>query len=194
MSGSVAVVTLTIPPRAELLARAVASVVAQTRLPDEHLILCDHRGEGQVALRNRALRMVQTDWIAFLDDDDQLLPRHLEALLEHAEATRADLVYPGYEIEDGDDVLGMFGHPFDPQRLKRGNFIPITHLCRADLVRRVGGFPRCPQEWTDEGTADWGLLLRLLKAGATFSHLAERTWIWNLHHPSTRGISWRAAS
>lgn len=189
---SVTVVTLTIPPRTELLARAVASVAAQTRQPDEHLILCDHKAEGQVALRNRSLDMIQTEWFATLDDDDQFLPRHLEALLEHAAATSADLVYPGYEMEDGPDPVGRFGHPFDPLELRRGNFIPITHLVRTELVRQVR-FPLCPQEWPDEGDADWGMLLRLTKAGAKFSHLPERTWRWNYRPNTTRGISWRAA-
>lgn len=193
-------VTLTIPPRTADLARCIESVAAQTRAPEEHLILCDHRAEGQVALRNRALGMIQTEYTAFLDDDDWLLPRHVEALLEHAEATGADLVYPGYEMnpdlyEDPRyDPLGMFGRPFDSESLARANYIPITHLCRTESMREVGGFPG-PDEWrqagcTDEGDADWGLLNRLYRAGAKIVHLPERTWVWSLRPGTTRGISW----
>ena len=193
MRPGVTVVTLTIPPRTSDLARCIESVAAQTRAPEEHLILCDHRAEGQVALRNRALAMIQTEYTAFLDDDDWLLPRHVEALLEHAEATGADLVYPGYEI-DGHDPLAMFGKVFDPVDLRRANYIPITHLCRTQAMRDVGGFPLCPQEWYDEGDADWGLLLRLVQAGRTIVHLPERTWHWNLRDHTTRGISWKATA
>lgn len=190
MRAGITVLTPTIPPRTAELARAIRSVAAQTYRPSDHLITCDHRAEGQVAIRNRMLRAVTTDWIAFLDDDDEFLPHHLDRLLEHAHSTGADLVYPWFRVQGGTDPLGAFGKPFDPVAIRSANYIPVTHLCRTELAQDVM-FPRCPDEWPDEGCADWGFLLHLLDAGATFSHLPEVTWVWHRWRGSTAGKPWR---
>lgn len=187
----VTVITPTIPPRTALLSEAIASVAAQSRPADEHMIYVDNKAEGQVAMRNRMLPAVTTEWFAFLDDDDRLLPNHLEALIACAEETGADLVYPWFTVEGGTDPLGAFGRDFDAEGLRRANYIPVTHLCRTELARDVGGFPRCPEEWHNEACADWGFLLRLLDAGATFHHLPEITWTWRYHAANTLGKPWK---
>lgn len=190
MRAGVTVLTPTIPPRMSELARAVRSVAGQTHHPADHLIVCDHLAEGQVAIRNRMLRAVTTEWIAFLDDDDEFLPHHLDRLLEHAQGTGSDLVYPWFRVHGGTDPLGAFGKPFDPVGIRSANYIPVTHLCRTELAQDAM-FPRCPDEWPDEGCADWGFLLRLLDAGATFSHLPEVTWVWHHWRGNTAGKPWR---
>jgi glycosyltransferase involved in cell wall biosynthesis len=189
----ITVITPSIPPRRHLLAVAVASVAEQTLLPDAHIVSIDHKAEGQVAIRNRAIEACDTEWIAFLDDDDRFLPNHLRALAMHQETTGADLVYPWFNVEGGTDPLGAFGKPFDPEGLESANYIPVTHLCRTELAKDVGGFPLCPEEWHDEGCADWGFLLRLKHAGAKFAHLPEITWVWRHHAANTSGRPWRAA-
>lgn len=180
---SVAVVIPTIPGRHHELRRAVESVQAQST-PATIVIEFDGDREGAAAARNRALQRVQTDWVAFLDDDDLFKPDHLRACARHATLTGADVVYPWF---DGEDDIGMFGVPFDATLLRRRNFIPVTALARTDLVRKVGGFVEHPDANGDP-CEDWGLWLSLLDAGAVFSHLPQRTWI---RHPGgTRGRGW----
>lgn len=65
--------------------RAVASVHAQTLQPNTIRVLADTKLEGAAATRNRALLDVDTPWVAFLDDDDEMLPQHLERLWQRAE-------------------------------------------------------------------------------------------------------------
>lgn len=170
---NISVVIPTIPARAEELVRAVASVHSQAYpVADVHIVPDDH-GEGAEATRNRGLGLVQTEFVAFLDDDDELKPYHLRACARHMALTDADVVYPGF---DGDDPTGMFGKAFDPLLLLRHNYIPVTVLARIELVRSVGGFEAHPDENGDP-CEDWGLWLKLLAAGAKFSHLPQRTWI-----------------
>jgi glycosyltransferase involved in cell wall biosynthesis len=52
--------------------------------PDEHL--------GSAEARNAGVRLAGAPWVAFLDDDDEWLPRKLEAQLRTARASRAQ--YP----------------------------------------------------------------------------------------------------
>lgn len=206
---SVGVAIPSIPARPDMLARALSSVTIQTRLPDQISVVIDHDHRGAAPTRNRAWQALQTDWVAFMDDDDELLPHHLERLLGHAEETGADLVYPwfhlnqlraggfiraesdgaGFLLVDGEDAEGR---PFDEKAktwiLETGNFIPVTLIVRRSLLAEVGGFPTPgTEEWPHPTCEDWGCWQRLLRAGATFSHLPERTWIWRHHGRNTSG-------
>lgn len=192
MKTDVSVVIPHIPVRKERLIRAVASVMIQTHQPDAVHVVVDNEHRGATDTRNRGLAAVDTTWVAFVDDDDELLPEHLAKLLAHANETGADLVYPWFIIKGSTDPLGRFGVPFDADALRENNYIPVTVLVRTDLVKKVGGFVPLggPAAWAP--CEDWGCWLRLLDAGATFSHLPERTWIWNHwgYNTSGRGDRW----
>lgn len=193
----------TIPPRAAMLQRAIVSVTDQTWPPEWISVALDTRGEGAAATRNRALETVKSEWVAFLDDDDQFLPHHLERLVAHADLTGADLVYPWYEgininlfaVPDVDGI-GMV-HPKGREwdwRLEKhlrtqGNFIPVTVLARTELIQRVGGFKGSDDPTVDQ-TDDWRCWIAMLDAGATFAHLPEATWRWNGHPGHTSGRRW----
>lgn len=181
---TITVVVATIPPRADLLARALASVATQTLPPAEVVVECDTDRLGAAATRNRALERVATEWVAFLDDDDELYPDHLRALARCARLTGTDVVYPGYDADV--DPTGMFGVPFDPVLLRRANYIPVTVLARTDAVRAAGGFQPHPDRNGDP-CEDWGLWLAMLDRGARFVHLPRRTWRWHNRGDSTRG-------
>jgi glycosyltransferase involved in cell wall biosynthesis len=215
--ATVAVCVPTIPQRRELLSRAVASVQRQDVRDGVRVVgqvVVDVDGDGAAATRNRAWRDADpdADWLAFLDDDDELYSDHVQRCLDHAVETGADLVYPWFHIVDagGNDVtfndplrapveghyVTPFGVPFDDalrtELLTRNNFIPVTVLVRRSLVADVGGFPiPGSPEWGDNCCEDWGLWRRLLNAGAVFAHLPERTWAWHWHGNNTSGRSWK---
>jgi hypothetical protein len=211
--STVAVCIPTIPTRERLLARAVQSVGEQTRPPDEVRVAIDDQGLGAAQTRNLAWQTAApTDWVAFLDDDDVLRNRHLERLLHCAEVTKADLIYPWFNIVNakGEDMtnrdplriqigqrrLSPFGLPFGPEHetelRTRNNFIPVTVLIRRSLLEETGGFPSLNSpEWPENCCEDWGLWRRLLDVGATFAHLPERTWLWTWHGTNTSGRPWK---
>src|SRR5438105_753578 len=120
MIPGITVAIPSIPPRAAMLGRALASVLAQ-ELPAEAVsIAVDTGRQGAAVTRDRALRAVRTEWVAFLDDDDILLPEHLRVLMDGAAESGADYVYSYFTIVDGDgnelsgaDPLDLFGVPFD---------------------------------------------------------------------------------
>lgn len=184
MTHDVTVSIASIPPRAKMLARALASVTAQTLQPAAIVVEIDHDRVGSVATKNRALTKVDTEWTAFLDDDDQFLPEHLEKLRRAAERTGADVVYPIPVRVGAPDILLRFGLPFCPDSLRRGNYIPTTSLVRTRVAQRAGGFQLCTGQTRYN---DWGLYLAMLDAGAKFVHLPERTWVWNIHGGNTSG-------
>lgn len=182
----ITVVIPTIPTRQPLLERALASVRAQT-LPAVGLVVAlDLDREGAAATRNRALERVTTDWVAFVDDDDELYPEHLKLLARFVQLSKVDVAYPGYDCDTDVDPVGMFGVPFDPLLLERANYVPVTVLARTEAVRAAGGFQPHPDANGDP-CEDWGLWLAMSKAGARFGHLPVKTWRWHNAGESTRG-------
>jgi glycosyltransferase involved in cell wall biosynthesis len=203
---SVAVVVPTIPGREAELARALASVRAQTRKPDQVVVERDSLRTGAWEARNRALARVTADVVAWLDDDDELKPNHLRACMRVMEQSpeRPDLVYPAPVVRGTDptavSVQGVWRSPwgvrFGPEQAahirRAASFIPMTHVVRTAAVRAVGGF-RAGYEVDTEGIGrryrgeDEDYLIRLLDAGAVFEHLDARTWIWHRDGPRTAG-------
>lgn len=200
--STVAVSVASIPPRAQMLARALASVCRQTRPVNQISVHVDHAGEGAAEAKNRALAAVTADWVAFLDDDDELLPHHIDHLVTFAEDTGADLVYPWFQgvnstglfaiPNEAGEIVNPAGVPFMPVVHREwmrthGNWIPVTVLARTEMVKQVGGFVA---KGTVDTCDDWGLWERLLDAGARFEHLPEITWQWNGHPAHTSGRPW----
>ncbi len=205
----------TIPGREELVNRAVTS--AHRQVHDGSLELMAHvaldvEGEGAAPTRNRAWRLGDAEWVAFLDDDDELRPNHISLLHKHAVATGADLVYPWFNIHTatGDDITNndplsvpvngkrvtpygvQFNDELRNELMTRNNFIPITVLVRRSFLEKVNGLPHTnTEEWPEDCCEDWGLWRRLLNAGAKFEHLPRRTWIWYWHGKNTSGKSWK---
>lgn len=179
-SPGITVVIPHIPVRGERLLRALTSVDGQTLPPAAVHIEFDHGHTGSAATRNRGLPGVCTQWTAFLDDDDELLPHHLDELLRCAEAFDADVVYPGCHVAGGYDPHDRFGLPFDPALLRKKSYIPVTSLVRTELIHALldahgEAFHRpagCDYD-------DWGFYLRLLDADAKFVHHPVKTWVWN---------------
>ena len=184
MSGEVTVVVPT-RDRPALLADALTSVGAQEWRAARTIVVDDGSADplrppsgaavellrrpqpgGVAAARNRGLERVETEWVAFLDDDDLWAPAKLARQLEVAAAAHADFVWCAVVVVDARRRPVGLVPAADPgsllSRLVRTNAIgsPSSVLARTELVRAVGGF--------DEELgllADWDLWLRLAGAG-----------------------------
>lgn len=196
---TVAIVIPTIPGREALFERAMASVRAQRRFPDQVVAEYDAERTGAAEARNRALERVATDVVAWLDDDDELLPHHILACMRVLEADPAvDLVYPSPKMIGGPDPTAVtfqgqirapwgirFGKEQEAHLRRQGSFIPMTHLVRTEAVRAAGGFRDGYrlQDGRYRGE-DEDYLIRLLDGGAKFEHINRVTWKW-YSHPGT---------
>jgi glycosyltransferase involved in cell wall biosynthesis len=190
--NKITVATPTIPPRGDLLRRAAASVAEQTLPAAAHAVAIDTERRGAGATRQAALDLVTTEWTAFLDDDDEFMPRHLEYLYGFAMDTGADYVYSYYVVKNAKgeetkvDPLQNFGQPFDP---KNPRHTTITILVRTDLAKSIG-FHTEPQGH-DWGGEDWMFTLGCVRAEAKILHLPEKTWYWWHHGNNTSGLATR---
>jgi len=156
---------------------------ADLQLPDAvagkaTYIRLEQRG-GAARARNVALRAARGRVIAFLDDDDILLPRHLECLVAGLRTSGAAFAYtksvPVEErITDGvrEEIRRGFAYDYRYSRellLVRCLMPPTTWGARREAFERCGVF--------DEGlawTEDWDMLLRLSSLGP-FHRIPEVT-------------------
>lgn len=191
MELEITVVIPTIPQRKVMLSRAIRSVLAQTQPAQALIIQCDNEREGSAVTRNRALEAVRTPYVAFLDDDDQFLPHHLQRLSRAVWETAADVAYPLPRVLDERGNIKprhwTWGGPekFDAELLRQQSYINISSVVETELARRVGfRYVANP----DGGLYDdHGFYLGLLDAGAKFTHVHEETFIWNHHGMNTSG-------
>jgi glycosyltransferase involved in cell wall biosynthesis len=167
----VTVLTATLPPRAGMLAEAVASVAAQTHDDVQHLVGVDEMREGAGAVLNRLLPQAEGDWLMVLDDDDLLHPHHVATALRHVD--EADVIYALPEVTGGE--FTQYDLPFNARYLAKGiNCISHTALMRTSLIRRVEG-------WRDVRAFDLDIFRRLEQIGAEFHQIPEATWTYRLH-------------
>ena len=165
-----------------MLERAARSVRAQT-VPVEHVLAEDIHHVGAAITRAHGLALVETEWTAFLDSDDEMDPDHIEHLLAHAATTGADYVYPWFRVVGGTDPFPMFyGREFDPTC---PNSTTITILVRTELAKAVG-FARDPN--VAVSGEDYAFTLGCIAAGAKIVHLPRRTWTWYHGPQNTSGL------
>ena len=184
--------TIAIPThdRRETVLLAARSALAQTRAPEQVIVLCDGCTDGSAEAlrtlgderlevldlpklpgyayghRNVALERARGDAILWLADDDLLLPDHLERLGEVWDAGEADLVSSPAVLVHPDDALEWIGADWGVPRfrsaMESGNSNVMASVSvRAALVREVGGWDPAQPRW-----ADWELWRRCLAAGA----------------------------
>lgn len=184
ITDEVTVAIPSIPVRKLLLPRAIASVSDQYLPARAISVAVDNLKEGAAMTRQRALAGVNTDWTAFLDDDDEFMPHHLNTLMATALDTGADYVFSWFEVVGGVDPFPMNRLlEFDPASPKQTT---ITILVKTELAKQVG-FLR-PSEGDAIGGNVWGedyqFTIECIKAGAKIEQVpdGERTWYW--HHDS----------
>jgi Glycosyl transferase family 2 len=180
----ITIVVPSIPPRSHLLARAIMSVGAQTHPAAAISVAIDNNHEGSGPTRTRAMRAVQTEWLGYLDDDDQMMENHLEVLVEHQRETDADVVWPWFRVLDGQDPFPMHqGRQWDPLS---PHIFPITALVRTEVALQAE-FPKHTENgWGGDDFAFWCSLSEL---GAKFSHVNEVTWLWSHAPPGHHNTS-----
>ncbi len=126
--------------RAALISRALNSVLAQNRPPDEIIVVDDgstdqtlsvlnryrsqihilqQQNKGVSAARNAGLRAASGEWIALLDSDDAWLPQKLE------QAETFIRLHPSSEIFQTEEIWIRNGRRVNPKNKhkKKGGFI-----------------------------------------------------------------------
>ncbi|MEA2645689.1 MAG: hypothetical protein QOE92_772 [Chloroflexota bacterium] len=194
-----------------LVERAIPSVDAQTYRPIEHVIVVD--GPNELPAKNTRHRRIvhlgrnwheftpmrswgtmarlvasglaRGEYIAYLDDDDEFVPEHVEKLVDLLESTGSDWVYSQMRlifkgvptdrvIGDGNPRWGAISTQLLLHRVEmfnNGNWDPEAAFARGTL----------PPERRHMATyaSDWDLVGRWLETPAKWAFLPEITVLYH---------------
>lgn len=172
--------------------RALPSASAQTH-PAE--ILIGHDPDGTIAtVRNGLAERALSEWLCFLDADDELAPSYLGAMQRAYEQRKAGAL----RSPDGRPPLltpavqqirkGQPGKPaFYPEvPLRDANWLIVGTLIHRDLFFEVGGFPDYPHGFED--AALWSKAHRL---GAPVVKVPKAVYIQHVNPHSKHRQGWR---
>jgi glycosyltransferase involved in cell wall biosynthesis len=169
---------------ADCIQRSIESVLSQTRPADELIVVDDgstdetrtivrrygagvrylhQTNSGVAAARNNGVQQATSEWIAFLDHDDEWLPNKLELQLLCLENNPAsDLCYSAYWIHTLHGLRRLAHLPLRdlwPVTRLRNPFPPSVVVLRRAEFLKLGGFKE-----SLKGAEDWEFFVRFLKA------------------------------
>jgi hypothetical protein len=114
---------------------------------------------------NRAVELCHGEWLAPLDDDDELLPGHMETLLELALRSRAEYVYGRLvSITPDGNQYSIFSFP--PEYGQIG-------MQSAIYPRALAFFECDTRSWAVDEPTDWNCVRRMRDAGVRMAATEE---------------------
>lgn len=124
--------------------------------------------------RNAALAKVCTEWVCFLDADDELEPGFFDAMDTvdaHLRGPSVRYVTPGGRTSPVmPRVPGHHPHDCTADCLIEGNWLVIGTVAPTELLEKVGGFRDFPLY------EDWDLWLRCYFTGATVAAVPQAVY------------------
>jgi len=191
--------------RLDRLKKAIQSVKNQTFTDWELIIADDHSTDGTQAYiaslndpkiiytrltrnsgtdtkpKNAGIKLAKGEFIAFLDDDCEYRPDHLNALYKCLQN------YPDVSVAYGDrwiidetkEIVDQIGYAsdFNPFSLMRRNYIDTSDaLIRKQALKYVGGFDERYKKYVD-----WNLWVRMAKCGYIFKRVPLLLTDYHLH-------------
>ena len=153
----------------------IADIVAGFK--DDRIEYFNRPHAGKAAQLNFALGQVTAPYVAYMDDDDDVFPEHLEKLLAAAERVGADFVYSDTYLTGLDPkgkvlrrtVENELDAPYEEIRVyNRINHKQILHT--KELIDRVGGYDEAMRI-----LIDFDGIKRMMGAARRPFHLREIT-------------------
>jgi GT2 family glycosyltransferase/glycosyltransferase involved in cell wall biosynthesis len=144
------------------------------------------RNQGIAIASNRAAEFSTGDYLAMLDNDDELAP---EALYEVAKAIQAnpdiDLLYTDEDKidEDGELVDDFYKPDWSPEHLLSVMYMLHLLVVRKDLFFSAGGFRS-----DFSGAQDYDLALRLSTEAESIHHVPKILYHWRKAQGSAAGL------
>jgi glycosyltransferase involved in cell wall biosynthesis len=196
--------------------RAIKSVIDQTLTPNEFIIVNDGSRQeerdfldglakdypftiidkvngGQGSARNLGVKVAESDFICFLDQDDFFLPNHIHDLVAAlpADDPRIGFVYADLTVADGGGNVIFTTwvkerSPANPKRSLIGllqsdmYILPSAAIISRSAFLAVGGFDEQFMGYEDDD-----LFLRLFSQGFTNHYLDKPVTTWCINGEST---------
>jgi GT2 family glycosyltransferase len=142
---------------------------------------------------NAALEIARGEFVAFLDQDDELAPFALwEVARAINDTPECDLLYSDHDLlsaVDGQRCQPLFKPDWSPEVMLSANYLAHLTVARTSLVNQVEGFD--PQL---DGAQDWNLFLSLSESARKVIHIPKILYHWRSSPGSTAENIWNKPS
>ncbi|HEY3323597.1 MAG TPA: glycosyltransferase [Planctomycetota bacterium] len=162
----------------------VRPLLAEYAARDPRIRVTYREKNGNIsAATNTALEMARGDFIALMDNDDELAEH---ALFKFAQAIAADRSLDMlYSDEDKIDIHGQHSDPFFKPDWSPEYFLACMYTChlgvyRTALVREIGGFRSA-----FDTAQDYDMVLRLTAKTSRIHHIPDILYHWRMLPTST---------
>jgi glycosyltransferase involved in cell wall biosynthesis len=190
--------------RAHIIGKAIDSVLSQTFTDFELIIVDDgstdntqnvvtsigdnriqyfkQENKGVCAARNTGIKIATSEYITFLDTDDEVLPNWLEDFYITINNKSPELVFCDMQVTESNKKIKLVRaeYPYrDDQYLDKGLYMPGSFCILKSFLNRVGGFDENIRfgEFTD-----WNFTASNYKSDRLFT---RETGL--IYHPSVDG-------
>tara|TARA_R110002072_G_scaffold262003_1_gene420774 strand:+ start:190 stop:852 length:663 start_codon:yes stop_codon:yes gene_type:complete len=149
-------------------------------------IIIRNKKEGLAKAKNAGLERINTEYVAFLDADDEYLPGKLEKQMNFIENNNVDFlgtlatiknkgqIYPsGFSVGQYETHEQIYNRIFQENIITHGSM-----LIRKKALDELGGYHdvRDPSGYPN-GMEDWDLWRRAISSGYKFHQLQERLYM-----------------
>ncbi|QCT94703.1 glycosyltransferase [Caminibacter mediatlanticus TB-2] len=133
------------------------------------------KNQGISGASNEALKLAKGEYIALMDNDDELTPDALYEVVKAINEQEAEFIYSD---EDKIDINGNYVEPhfkpdFAPDMFLSQNYLSHLGVIKKELIDRVGGF-----EKGLEGSQDYDLYLKVLEHTNKIYHIPKVLYHW----------------
>ena len=135
---------------------------------------------------NAALELASGDYIALMDNDDEITPNALYEMVKAINEQNAEFIYSDEDFitTDGNHTNPHFKPDFSPDLLLSHNYITHFTCFKKELLKKVGYFK---SEF--DGSQDYDLFLRLTEKTSKIYHIQKVLYHWRMLETSTSANS-----
>ncbi len=127
------------------------------------------------AASNEALKLVTGEYVALMDNDDELTPDALYEVVKAINETNAEFIYSDEDKLEMDSTFSdpHFKPDFAPDMFLSQNYISHLGVIKKELVDKVNGFTLGL-----EGSQDYDLYLKVLEHTDSIYHIQKVLYHW----------------
>jgi len=162
---------------------AVRDVLVQWREKDSRIkVVFLQENQGISGATNAAAEIAGGEYLAFLDNDDELHPEALFEVVKSINETQAEVIYTDEQLIDHDGrVDHVFHKPgFNRELLYSHNYITHFVVAKQNLYKQVEGL-----DSKKNGAQDFDFLLKVTEQTSQIEHIARSLYSWRATETST---------